>query len=87
MPHYSRVQTGDAAMVDGEGYVHVMSRIDDVINVAGHRLSTGAIEATIAAHPAVAECAVVGPHGASHASFQSCSALAGPRVYIAFCTS
>lgn len=55
------MQTGDAAFVDDDGYFHVMSRIDDVINVAGHRLSTGGIEAAIAAHPAVAECAVIGP--------------------------
>lgn len=42
------------------GYLFVMGRIDDMINVAGHRLSTGAIEAVLAAHPAVAECAVIG---------------------------
>jgi acyl-coenzyme A synthetase/AMP-(fatty) acid ligase len=60
------MQTGDAAFVDDDGYVHVMSRIDDVINVAGHRLSTGAMEAAIATHPGVAECAVVGPHGTQH---------------------
>jgi propionyl-CoA synthetase len=52
--------TGDAGFVDEDGFVHVMSRIDDIINVAGHRLSTGAIEQIIAAHPAVAECAVFG---------------------------
>ncbi|MEZ5666642.1 MAG: propionyl-CoA synthetase [Alphaproteobacteria bacterium] len=52
--------TGDAGLVDGDGYLHIMSRIDDVINVAGHRLSTGAIEEVLAAHPAVAECAVFG---------------------------
>lgn len=52
--------TGDAGMIDSDGYVHVMSRIDDIINVAGHRLSTGGIEQIIAAHPDVAECAVVG---------------------------
>jgi propionyl-CoA synthetase len=46
--------------VDDDGYVHVMGRTDDVINVAGHRLSTGAIEGVLAAHPAVAECAVIG---------------------------
>ena len=47
-------------MVDAEGYVWVMSRTDDIINVAGHRLSTGAIEEVLASHPDVAECAVVG---------------------------
>jgi propionyl-CoA synthetase len=47
-------------MVDEEGYVWVMSRTDDIINVAGHRLSTGAMEEVLAAHPDVAECAVVG---------------------------
>lgn len=52
--------TGDAGFRDEDGYVWIMSRIDDVINVAGHRLSTGAIEEVIAAHPDVAECAVVG---------------------------
>ena len=52
--------TGDAGMVDADGYVWVMSRIDDVINVAGHRLSTGAIEEVLASHPDVAECAVIG---------------------------
>ncbi|MDQ1080873.1 AMP-binding protein [Pseudoroseomonas cervicalis] len=52
--------TGDAGMVDAEGYVWVMSRTDDIINVAGHRLSTGAIEEVLASHPDVAECAVVG---------------------------
>jgi propionyl-CoA synthetase len=48
--------------VDEDGYLFVMSRIDDVINTAGHRLSTGAIEEVLAAHPDVAECAVVGVH-------------------------
>ena len=42
---------GDASMVDDDGYVHVMARIDDVMNVAGHRLSTGAMEAALATHP------------------------------------
>jgi propionyl-CoA synthetase len=55
--HYS---TADAGMVDEEGYVWVMSRTDDIINVAGHRLSTGAIEEVLAGHADVAECAVVG---------------------------
>ena len=54
--------TGDGGHLDGDGYVWVMGRTDDVINVAGHRLSTGTMEEVIAAHPAVAECAVVGVH-------------------------
>ncbi|UFN47373.1 AMP-binding protein [Roseomonas sp. OT10] len=53
-------ETGDAGMVDAEGDVWVMSRTDDIINTAGHRLSTGAMEEVLASHPAVAECAVVG---------------------------
>ncbi len=53
-------QTGDAGYVDDDGYLFVMSRTDDVINTAGHRLSTGAMEEAVARHPAVAECAVVG---------------------------
>jgi len=52
--------TGDGGYVDEDGYLFVMGRIDDVINVAGHRLSTGAIEEVLATHPAVAECAVIG---------------------------
>jgi propionyl-CoA synthetase len=52
--------TGDSGFVDQDGYLFVMGRTDDVINVAGHRLSTGAIEAVLASHPAVAECAVIG---------------------------
>jgi propionyl-CoA synthetase len=52
--------TGDSGYRDGDGYVFVMGRTDDIINVAGHRLSTGAIEAVLAGHPAVAECAVIG---------------------------
>ena len=54
--------TGDNGYVDEDGYVFVMGRTDDVINVAGHRLSTGSMEAVLAAHPAVAECAVIGVH-------------------------
>ena len=53
-------ETGDAGFIDDDGYIHVMSRTDDVINVAGHRLSTGAIEEVLAAHADVAECAVMG---------------------------
>jgi propionyl-CoA synthetase len=52
--------TGDGGHLDEDGYLFVMGRIDDVINVAGHRLSTGAMEEVIAAHPDVAECAVIG---------------------------
>jgi propionyl-CoA synthetase len=53
-------ETGDAGFIDEDGYIFVMSRTDDVINVAGHRLSTGAIEEVLAAHDDVAECAVIG---------------------------
>ena len=55
--HY---KTGDAGYIDEDGYVFVMSRTDDIINVAGHRLSTGAMEEVLARHPDVAECAVIG---------------------------
>jgi propionyl-CoA synthetase len=55
-------KTGDAGFIDADGYVYVMARTDDVINVAGHRLSTGAMEEVLAAHPDVAECAVIGAH-------------------------
>jgi propionyl-CoA synthetase len=54
--------TGDSGLIDEDGYVFVMGRTDDVINVAGHRLSTGVLEAAIASHPAVTECAVIGVH-------------------------
>ncbi len=53
-------ETGDAGYIDDDGYIYVMSRTDDIINVAGHRLSTGAIEEVLADHPDVAECAVMG---------------------------
>ena len=53
-------QTGDAGVIDKEGYLHVMSRTDDIINVAGHRLSTGGMEQVLASHQDVAECAVLG---------------------------
>ncbi len=53
-------ETGDAGYIDDDGYVFVMSRTDDVINVSGHRLSTGAIEEVLAGHADVAECAVIG---------------------------
>ena len=55
--HYA---TADAGYIDDEGYVFVMARTDDIINVAGHRLSTGAMEEVLAEHPDVAECAVIG---------------------------
>jgi propionyl-CoA synthetase len=54
--------TGDGGYRDEDGYLYVMGRIDDVINVAGHRLSTGEMEEVVASHPAVAECAVIGVH-------------------------
>ncbi|MGD0374650.1 MAG: propionyl-CoA synthetase [Streptosporangiaceae bacterium] len=54
--------TGDGGYRDSDGYLYVMGRTDDVINVAGHRLSTGEMEAVLASHPAVAECAVIGVH-------------------------
>ena len=53
-------ETGDAGMIDEDGYLYIMARTDDVINVAGHRLSTGGMEEVIAGHPDVAECAVIG---------------------------
>jgi propionyl-CoA synthetase len=52
--------TGDGGLIDSDGYVFVMGRTDDVINVAGHRLSTGSMEEVLGAHPDVAECAVIG---------------------------
>jgi propionyl-CoA synthetase len=55
-------KTGDAGYVDEDGYVFIMSRTDDIINVAGHRLSTGAMEEVLSSHPDVAECAVIGVH-------------------------
>jgi propionyl-CoA synthetase len=58
--HPGHYLTGDGGHVDEDGYVWVMGRTDDVINVAGHRLSTGTMEEVLAAHPAVAECAVIG---------------------------
>ncbi len=58
--HPGYYKTADAGFIDDEGYVFVMARTDDIINVAGHRLSTGAIEEVLAAHPDVAECAVFG---------------------------
>ena len=57
-------ETGDAGIMDEDGYLYIMARTDDVINVAGHRLSTGAMEEVLAGHPDVAECAVVGVNDA-----------------------
>ncbi|TVY32360.1 Acyl-CoA synthetase short-chain family member 3, mitochondrial [Lachnellula subtilissima] len=54
------IDTGDAGMIDKDGYIHVMSRSDDIINVAAHRFSTGSIEQAISSHPTIAECCVVG---------------------------
>jgi propionyl-CoA synthetase len=53
-------ETADAGFMDDEGYLYIMARTDDIINVAGHRLSTGALEEVLASHPDVAECAVLG---------------------------
>jgi len=55
-------KTADAGYIDEDGYLFIMSRTDDIINVAGHRLSTGAMEEVVAEHPDVAECAVIGIH-------------------------
>ncbi|HHS88997.1 MAG TPA: propionyl-CoA synthetase, partial [Rhodobacteraceae bacterium] len=61
LEHYpGYYETGDAGYKDEDGYLYIMSRTDDVINVAGHRLSTGAMEEVLASHPDVAECAVIG---------------------------
>lgn len=61
-PYPGYYLTGDGGYIDEDGYVFIMGRIDDVINVAGHRLSTGVMEEILAKHPAVAECAVVGAY-------------------------
>jgi propionyl-CoA synthetase len=58
--HEGYYLTGDGGYFDEDGYLYVMGRTDDVLNVAGHRLSTGSLEAALAGHPAVAECAVIG---------------------------
>ncbi|MEX6724153.1 propionyl-CoA synthetase [Parapedomonas caeni] len=58
--HPGYYMTGDAGFIDDDGYLHFMSRTDDIINVAGHRLATGAMEEVVATHPSVAECAVIG---------------------------
>ena len=53
-------KTADAGFMDEDGYIYIMGRTDDIINVAGHRLSTGGMEEVLASHPDVAECAVIG---------------------------
>jgi propionyl-CoA synthetase len=58
--HPGHYLTGDAGYKDDDGYIYIMSRVDDIINVAGHRLSTGGMEEVLASHPDVAECAVIG---------------------------
>jgi propionyl-CoA synthetase len=58
--------TGDEGYRDEDGYVYIMGRMDDVINVAGHRLSTGQMEEVLAGHPAVAECAVIAAKSGRH---------------------
>jgi propionyl-CoA synthetase len=58
--HPGHYLTGDAGYQDEDGYLYIMSRVDDIINVAGHRLSTGGMEEVLASHPDVAECAVIG---------------------------
>ncbi len=58
--HPGHYLTGDAGYEDEDGYLYIMSRVDDIINVAGHRLSTGAMEEVLASHPDIAECAVIG---------------------------
>ena len=65
--------TSDAGFLDEDGYVFVMGRTDDIINVAGHRLSTGGMEEVLASHPAVAECAVIGVRDASRARCRAAS--------------
>lgn len=76
--------TGDSGYLDEDGYVFVMGRTDDVINVSGHRLSTGVLEAAIASHPAVTECAVIGVHddttGQSPRAFVVLSPEADPET-------
>lgn len=62
--HPGYYTSGDGGFFDEDGYIYVMGRTDDVINVAGHRLTTGSMEAVVASHPAVAECAVIGVHDA-----------------------
>ena len=63
--------TGDSGYIDKDGYVFVMGRMDGVINVAGHRLSTGGMEGAIAKHPDIAECAVIGVNDELKGKFHS----------------
>ena len=72
--------TGDSGLLDEDGYVFVMGRTDDVINVAGHRLSTGVLEAAIAAHPAVTECAVIGVHDATKGQIPRALVVLSPEA-------
>jgi propionyl-CoA synthetase len=64
-------KTADAGMIDEDAYIYVMSRTDDIINVAGHRLSTGGMEEVLAAHPDVAEAAVLGVQDALKGRYRS----------------
>ena len=79
--HY---ETGDAGHIDADGFLHIMGRTDDIINVAGHRLSTGQIEQIVAGHPAVAECAVIGADDALKGmvplAFAVMKSGAGPEI-------
>lgn len=59
-PHTEYYNTGDSGYLDEDGYLYIMTRTGDIINVAGHRLSTGSLEEALSSHPKVAECAVVG---------------------------
>ena len=70
--------TGDGGYVDEDGYLYVMGRTDDVLNVAGHRLSTGSLEAALAGHQAVAECAVIGVPTTSRARCRAGSSCSSP---------
>src|SRR5207253_48837 len=72
--------TGDGGFRDGDGYVYVMGRVDDVINVAGHRLSTGQMEEVLASHPAVAECEVIGVSAATKAEVPRALVVRGAEV-------
>lgn len=71
--------SGDGGMIDEDGYVYVMGRTDDVINVSGHRLSTGSMEAALASHPAVTECAVIGVDDATKGQIPRALVVVGNR--------
>lgn len=62
--HPGYYNSGDAGFIDEDGYIHIMARSDDVINTAGHRISTGALEQILLDHPDVADCAVIGVNDA-----------------------